>query len=82
MGLAGLLPLSDDEKFLGFRDSERLEKLKPILIQLYMENYGPGGKRMTLRQITEFMRDKYAFHIALVAGLFGNILFIDIRNLY
>lgn len=82
MDLASLLPRSNDEKFLGFRDSERLEKFKPILIQLYMENYGPGGKRMTLRQITEFMRDKYAFHIASVATLPGNILFIDVKEFY
>lgn len=66
MDLTGLLPRSNDEKFLNFRDSERLEKLKSAGIQIYMENYGPGVKRMTLRQITDFMRDKYALHIALV----------------
>ncbi|UKZ92299.1 uncharacterized protein TrAFT101_007259 [Trichoderma asperellum] len=64
MNLADLLPRSDEEKFLGSEYSERLEKFKPIIIQLYMGNYGPGGKRMTKRQITEFMKDKYAFHLA------------------
>jgi hypothetical protein len=78
MDIADLLPRSNDEKFLGFRDSERLEKLKTIIIQLYKENYGLGGKRMTLRQITEFMRDKYAFHIASVVDLFDKIRSVDV----
>lgn len=69
MSLSDLLPRSDEEKFLGSKDSERLEKLKPIIIQLYMGNYGPGGKRTTMRQITEFMKDKYAFHLGFVFNI-------------
>lgn len=76
-----MLPRCDDEKFLGLRHSERLQKLKPTIIQLYMEYYGTGGRRMTLRQITEFMRDRYAFHIALVANLSGITLCIDVPHL-
>lgn len=74
MDLADLLPRSNDEKFLGLKNLQRLEKLKPVIIQLYMGNYGFGGKRMTLRQITEFMKDKYAFHMALVMHLSCNSL--------
>jgi hypothetical protein len=81
MDPAGLFPRSDDEKFLGLPYSERLEKLKPIIVQLYMENYGPRGKRMTIRQVTEFMRDQYALHLALVVNLSCISLRIYVQNI-
>ncbi|KAJ4864300.1 clr5 domain-containing protein [Trichoderma breve] len=64
MDLGSLLPGSGEDKFLRLPYAERLEKLKPIIVQLYMGNYGPGGKRMTMRHVTEFMKDKYSFHMA------------------
>lgn len=69
MDLGSLLPGSVEDKFLRLPYAERLEKLKPIIVQLYMGNYGPGGKRMTMRHVTEFMKDKYSFHMALVLHL-------------
>ncbi|KXX82411.1 hypothetical protein MMYC01_201360 [Madurella mycetomatis] len=55
MDIASLLPRSEDDKFLN-------EHLKPVIIQLYLGNYGPNGKSMTIGQVVAFMRDNYAFH--------------------
>ncbi|KAF3077418.1 hypothetical protein CFAM422_000688 [Trichoderma lentiforme] len=64
MEVGDLLPRSDEDNFCGLSFAERLEKLKPIIVKLYMGNYGPGGKRMVMRQVVEYMKDKYSFHIA------------------
>ncbi|PNP59476.1 hypothetical protein THARTR1_00966 [Trichoderma harzianum] len=64
MEIDDLLPRSDEDKFCRLPFAERLEKLKPIIVELYTGNYGPGGKRMMMRQVVEFMKDKYSFHIA------------------
>lgn len=66
MEIDDLLPRSDEDKFYRLPFAERLEKLKPIIVKLYMGNYGPGGKRMIMRQVVEFMKDKYSFHMASV----------------
>ncbi|KAL6700453.1 hypothetical protein J3F84DRAFT_121376 [Trichoderma pleuroticola] len=66
MEIDDLLPRSDEDKFCRLPFAERLEKLKPIIVELYTGNYGPGGKRMMMRQVVEFMKDKYSFHIASV----------------
>ncbi|KKP00295.1 hypothetical protein THAR02_07589 [Trichoderma harzianum] len=64
MEIDDLLPRSDEDKYCRLPFAERLEKLKPIIVKLYMGNYGHGGKRMVMRQVVEFMKDKYSFHMA------------------
>ncbi|UKZ73262.1 hypothetical protein TrVFT333_000905 [Trichoderma virens FT-333] len=64
MDLADLLPRSDEDKFLQLPYAERLSKLKPTIVRLYMGNYGPGGKRTTMRQVTQLMRDKFSFYMS------------------
>jgi len=66
MDPADLLPRSQEAKFLDIRYEDRWERLRPVITQLYMGIYGPGGKSMTIRQVAEFMKDHYTLHAALV----------------
>lgn len=66
MDIASLLPRSEGDKFLNVPYEKRWEHLKLVIIQLYLGNYGPNGKSMTIGQVATFMRDNYAFHGASV----------------
>ena len=64
MDINRLLPRSPDDKFLHIPYEKRWERLKPIIVELYMGKYGPNGKSMTANQVLVFMRDQYSFHAA------------------
>ncbi|KAI1274362.1 hypothetical protein F5Y07DRAFT_217199 [Xylaria sp. FL0933] len=61
---AKLYPKSDQDKCLHVAYKDRWERLKPIIVELYLGPYGVGDKTMTLDQIVEFMRAIYSFHAA------------------
>ncbi|KAK5993824.1 hypothetical protein PT974_07261 [Cladobotryum mycophilum] len=60
----GLLSPSEEAKFLQLSYEERLEHLKPVIIELYMGNHGPEGKRLPMRQVVEAMRVHYSFQLS------------------
>ncbi|KAM7198605.1 hypothetical protein V8F20_006135 [Naviculisporaceae sp. PSN 640] len=59
-----LLPISDESKFLNQPHKERWEKLRPIIVPLYMTKKGPEGKSLTITQVSAFMKTHYRFHAA------------------
>ncbi|KAI8946295.1 hypothetical protein F4801DRAFT_565073 [Xylaria longipes] len=61
---AELIPLSDQDKYLDIAYKDRWEYLKPVIVKLYLGNYGQEGKTTTLNQVTEFMKVNYSFHAA------------------
>jgi hypothetical protein len=62
MNALDLLPASDEDKHLEVPYEQRWEHLKPIIVELYMGNHGPNDKRMTISQISDFMKHHYSFH--------------------
>jgi hypothetical protein len=64
MNINRFLPRSHDDKCLHIPYEQRWEHLKPIIVELYMGNYGPNGKSMTIHQVLVFMRDHYSFPAA------------------
>ncbi|KAF4455204.1 hypothetical protein FALBO_15681 [Fusarium albosuccineum] len=60
----GLLPQSDDDKFLSCSYEERWNHLKPVIVELYTSRHGSNGRSTTLDQVVEFMRNHYSFHAA------------------
>ncbi|WAO86266.1 Clr5 domain-containing protein [Fusarium falciforme] len=61
---AGLLPQSDDDKFLSCSHEERWNHLKPVIVELYTGRNGGNERSATLDQVVEFMRTHYSFHAA------------------
>ncbi|KAI0450715.1 hypothetical protein F5B21DRAFT_507899 [Xylaria acuta] len=62
---AELFPQSDQDRHFDVAYKDRWEYLKPVIVRLYLGNYGPGGKTTTLDQVVDFMRANYSFHAAL-----------------
>ncbi|KAL6362092.1 hypothetical protein LRP88_05576 [Fusarium phalaenopsidis] len=62
--LAGLLPQSNDDKFLFCSHEERWNHLKPVIVELYTGRDGGNEQSATLDQVVEFMRTHYSFHAA------------------
>ncbi|KAI3324512.1 hypothetical protein HD806DRAFT_492835 [Xylariaceae sp. AK1471] len=61
---AELFPQSDQDRYLDMAYTDRWERLKPVIVRLYLGNYGQEGKTTTLNQVVEFMRVNYFFHAA------------------
>jgi hypothetical protein len=59
-----LFPRSEEDKFLNYRHEERWERLKPVIVALYIGNYGENGKRTKHAQIVSHMKQYYSFHAA------------------
>ncbi|KAI1151690.1 hypothetical protein F4825DRAFT_462382 [Nemania diffusa] len=57
-----LRPKSVQEKYLDVAYKERWEHLKQVIIELYIGNYGKGGRATTLTQLADFMKTYYSFH--------------------
>lgn len=64
---AGLLPQSDEDKFLSCSHEERWNHLKPVIVELYTGRDGGSERSATLDQVVEFMRTHYSFHAAYVS---------------
>ncbi|KAF4992139.1 hypothetical protein FDECE_13810 [Fusarium decemcellulare] len=64
LNLVGLLPQSDDDKFLSCSYEERWDRLKPIIVELYTGKHRSDGRTATLDQVAQFMRNHYSFHAA------------------
>ncbi|KAI1209519.1 uncharacterized protein F4807DRAFT_426984 [Annulohypoxylon truncatum] len=62
MDPADLAPRSEAEKFLNDSYDERWEKLRDVIVRLYLGKYGSNGKSMTIRQVAEFMKSHYNFY--------------------
>ncbi|KAI3317833.1 hypothetical protein HD806DRAFT_513918 [Xylariaceae sp. AK1471] len=61
---AELFPQSDQDKYFDVAYTDRWECLKPIIVKLYMGDYGKGGRTTTINQVADFMRANYSFHAA------------------
>ncbi|KAI1110494.1 hypothetical protein F5Y14DRAFT_443917 [Nemania sp. NC0429] len=59
---AHLSPQSDEDKFLDVPYAQRWDHLMSVIVELYMGNYGRGGKATTLSQVVDFMKKQYSFH--------------------
>ncbi|KAI1175759.1 hypothetical protein F4777DRAFT_549136 [Nemania sp. FL0916] len=59
---AGLYPRSNEDRHFDVNYAERWQCLKSVIVQLYLGNYGDGGKNTTLKQVVEFMKTNYSFH--------------------
>jgi hypothetical protein len=66
MDIIDLFPSSEEAMFLGLSHDDRWNRLKDVTVQLYLGNFGAGGKSMTMTQVANFMRMHYSFHAALV----------------
>lgn len=67
MNPADLAPRSEADKFLDDSYDERREKLREVIVRLYLGKYGTNGKSMTIRQLAEFMKSHYNFYAVLVS---------------
>jgi hypothetical protein len=66
MDIIDLFPSSEEAMFLGLSHDVRWNRLKDVIVQLYLGTYGAGGKSMTMTQVANFMRMHYSFHAASV----------------
>ncbi|KAJ2995276.1 hypothetical protein NUW58_g1322 [Xylaria curta] len=58
-----LRPTSDQDRHLDIAYNDRWERLKPVIIELYVGSYDPpGGKTLSLDQVAQFMKANYFFH--------------------
>ncbi|KAF4341644.1 hypothetical protein FBEOM_4381 [Fusarium beomiforme] len=55
---------SEEDKFLGCSHQERWERLKLVIVALYLGKYGGNGKRTKIADIVSHMRNHYSFHAA------------------
>ena len=61
MDASGLLPRSDADKFLTVPYEERWERLKDVIVAVYLGPHGKNGKCPTINELATFMNDNYAF---------------------